>query len=105
MLGRGYENQGVLDHWTNVINGQGPKAAVKGFFTSDEFKGKNLSPEDTIRKLYAAIYQRLPSGAGDDAAIAICAAQLRQGVPITAIIDNFYVTPEYQQRHATGELP
>ncbi|KAJ7806201.1 hypothetical protein B0H14DRAFT_3768692 [Mycena olivaceomarginata] len=64
ILDREPENQAVIDFHSGVARDHGLRTAVIGFFTSPEYRAKDLSTAETVKKLYRSILGREPDAWG-----------------------------------------
>jgi hypothetical protein len=102
VLDRHPENQAVVDHWTNKAYSVGLAPTIAGFFESNEYRAKNLSPEDTVGKLYAAILARAPEPDGK----AYYVRRLnRQRMSMEDVVRDFLGSAEYRWRVRNGFAP
>lgn len=101
ILGRPPESQQVVDTWAAHMEQNGVASLLKGFFNSEEFKAKNLPPDQVIELLYHAILGR-PS---DPEGKAFWLNALMNGQSLDSIIDAFVNSEEYQNNVRLGLAP
>jgi Domain of unknown function (DUF4214) len=101
ILDRDPENQGVIDGWTNHALFHGIAATIGGFFTSDEFKAKNLPQEIVVDKLYRSIL----GCEGDPEGKNFWLSRFRCGDAIQIVITEFVGSPDYRQKAQNNIVP
>jgi len=65
VFGRKGDEKGIADHTQMILKGRlTPDKLIRSFINSSEFKGKNLSSEETVKALYRAYLYREADGDG-----------------------------------------
>jgi hypothetical protein len=101
ILTRDLEIQGGIDYWTEHTRFHGIASTISGFFTSDEFKAKNLAHEIIVNKLYRSILGR--EGENDEKNYWL--GRLRRGDAIQMVINDCVGSAEYRQKALQGVVP
>ncbi|KAJ7212383.1 hypothetical protein C8J57DRAFT_1733148 [Mycena rebaudengoi] len=100
ILDRDPENQAVIDFHSEVAKDRGLRTAVTGFFTSDEYRVKDLSTAETVKKLYCAVLGREP----DTWEVEHHAQEMYRGRSLEDAVRVFVDGPEYHKRAQKGML-
>ena len=99
-LGRTPDNSGLENWCKNLKNGTTGAQAVKGFFTSKEFTGKNLSNRSFVEIIYRTMLGR----AGDTAGLNSWTKQLENGKSRIDIINGFLFSGEFKKQCANAGI-
>ena len=95
------EDQAYIDYWTNHVRFHGISSTISMLFTSDNFKAKNLPPEDIVDKLYTSILERGAEWDGKNYFL----RRIERGDAVQTIVDDFVGSIEYRQKAQTGTVP
>ncbi|KAJ7312755.1 hypothetical protein DFH08DRAFT_973271 [Mycena albidolilacea] len=101
ILDRDPENQAVIYFHSEVAKDRGLRMAVTGFFTSDEYRAKDLSTPETVKKLYRAILGREP----DTWEVEHHAQEINRGRSLEDAVRVFVDSPEYHTRTRKELVP
>ncbi|KAJ7731862.1 hypothetical protein B0H16DRAFT_1468862 [Mycena metata] len=98
VLDRDPENQAVVDFHCGVAKNRGLHMAVTGFFTSDEYRAKDLSTVETVKKLYRSILGREP----DTWEVEHHAQEIYRGNHWKTRRASLWIVPSITQEHRRG---
>ena len=101
VLSREVRSDESIDSWINQARFEGVAATITGFFTSDEFKTKNLPQEVIVDKLYRSILGR----EGEDDEKNIQLDRLMGGLAIHIVVNDLVGSDEYRQNAQLGAVP
>ena len=87
--------EGGYNYWAEKLADKdlSAKDIVKQFFNSEEFKAKNLSDEDFVKKAYEVIMGR----EADQSGVEFWTQKLQEGMSRDELIDNFLDANEFQE--------
>ncbi|KDQ11642.1 hypothetical protein BOTBODRAFT_35093 [Botryobasidium botryosum FD-172 SS1] len=101
ILDRPAESWAVIAHHTNAVHERGLAAAIFGFFGSPEYRAKNLSTEETVKKLYRSILGREAEAGGLEHHV----REINGGRSLETAVHVFVDSPEYRARARRGLVP
>jgi len=101
VLDREAESQEVVNHHTNAAYDSGLAAMITGFFNSPEYRAKNRSTDETVKKLYRSILGREAEAGGLEYHV----REINRGMSMDEAVLAFVNSAEYSQKVQQGLVP